>query len=328
MPGNNKKVWIAMAVVLAVGVSIFAIVRYRSRPLTITGAVTVQDTDVRKQLPISDVVVSVANDLAAKPTKTDGSGFFSIRLFKHVRRGAPFTLEFHHPGYQPLKLREVAGDDIYVAHLAPLHPEPEPGAKRSGVKIGGIVVRYSFKTLRSVDVGSAVKTFEVVNKANVPCDGSTACSPDHKWKANIGSFELNAGPGNEFHDVRLSCIAGPCPFTRIQADNFGKGGQIITASVLGWADTTTFLVEGEVTHTMVTQTEHRSYPVIFGPTLNFTLPTDAEGVSLEADVAGQSVIFPLGPDLLLSWATCSGTANTDKSRIYRCELKPGYQFQQ
>jgi hypothetical protein len=327
MPGKSKTFWIVLAVVVALGISAVAALRYRRRPLTISGAVTVQDSDPRKQLPISDVVVRVANDFAARPTKTDSSGFFSIRLFKHVRRGEPMILQFQHPGYQTLDLHEVVSDDLYVAQMKPIRPEPEPGPKKPAVKIANIVVRYSFKTLRSVDVGSAVNTFEVVNQANVRCNHGPICSPDGTWKANIGKFSLNAGPGNEFHDARLSCIAGPCPFTKVVSDNFSKGGQTITASVLGWSDTTTFLVEAEVTHFMVSQLEHKSYPVIFGPTLNFTLPADAEGVSLEADMAGQSIVFPLGPDLLLSWANCSAAVNKDLTKVYRCELKPGYQFQ-
>jgi len=68
-----------------------------------------------------------------------------------------------------------------------------------------------------------------------------------------------------------------------------------------WSDTATFLLEAEVFHPMVSQIVHESYPVIFGDGLNFTLPASAEGVSLEADFDGQTVIFPLGPSILLSW---------------------------
>jgi hypothetical protein len=57
------------------------------------------------------------------------------------------------------------------------------------------------------------------------------------------------------------------------------------------------------------------------------LPTDAEGVSIAADLDGQTIIFPLGPALFLRWATCDARTNPDKTRVYRCELKPGYRFQ-
>ena len=78
---------------------------------------------------------------------------------------------------------------------------------------------------------------------------------------------------------------------------------------------------------MASQTEYQSFPVIFGTALSFTLPAQSEGVMLEADVAGQTIIFPLGPDLLLSWANCSVGTRKDQTKVYRCELKPGYRFQ-
>ena len=46
----------------------------------------------------------------------------------------------------------------------------------------------------------------------------------------------------------------------------------------------------------------------------------------QADVAGETVIFPLGPALFLSWANCDATVGRDQTKVYRCELKPEYQF--
>jgi hypothetical protein len=77
---------------------------------------------------------------------------------------------------------------------------------------------------------------------------------------------------------------------------------------------------------MVTDIVHESHPVIFGRALNFTLPATAEGVCIQADVAGETVIFPLGPALFLSWANCDATVGRDQTTVYRCELKPEYQF--
>ena len=179
-----------------------------------------------------------------------------------------------------------------------------------------------------MNVGSAVKTFPVENVGNIPCAGRSPCSPDDKWKAAIGSTSLDAGMGNEFQNARVSCIAGPCPFTKIENEQFPKASQKITASALNWSNTATFLVEAEVIHIMQSQIDHQSYPVIFGPALNFTLPADAEGVSLEADIAGETIIFPLGPDLFLSWANCNARVNRDHTKVYRCELKPEYRFPQ
>src|SRR5207249_8105783 len=63
---------------------------------------------------------------------------------------------------------------------------------------------------------------------------------------------------------------------------------------------------------------HHSYPVIFGRALNFTLPSESEGVSIEADMERSTIIFPLGPALHLSWADCNSRVNPDRSKVYRC----------
>lgn len=301
-------------------------VHFRRHALTLTGAVTVQSADFRKELPIANVDISVADGLAVAPARSNLSGFFALHLLKHVRHGAQIKLSFRHPGYEPLDLQEVVADKLYIVHMEPIPPKPRAESGKPLVKIANIVVRYSFKTLRSVDIGGAVRTFEVINTANVPCDKAPVCSPDGKWKASLGTFELSAGPDNEFHNARLSCIAGPCPFTKVVSENLSKPGATLTAKVLNWGDTTTFLVEAEVNHFLVAQTEHQSYPAIFGRSLDFTLPVDAEGLTLEADMAGQNIIFPLGPDLLLSWATCSNEIQ-EQTKLYRCEAKPGFQLQ-
>jgi hypothetical protein len=67
--------------------------------------------------------------------------------------------------------------------------------------------------------------------------------------------------------------------------------------------------------------------VIFGQTLNFSVPSTGEGVSIQADVNGQAIVFPLGPSLCLSWANCTVAADKGRSKTYRCELKDGYDFQ-
>ena len=297
-------------------------------PATITGAVTVQDADPRKQLPIADVEITAANNLADAAIKSDASGFFRLTLRRHLRRGQMVTLTFRHPKYQPLDLRQPYGGKLYLAHLTPLAKNAAENPNRPAVTVSNIRVRYSIKATRTMNVGSAVKTFQVENAGNLPCADKSPCSPDGKWKAAIGSTSLDAGMGNEFQNARVSCIAGPCPFTKIETEQFPKASQKITASALDWSDTATFLVEAEVIHIMQSQIDHQSYPVIFGPTLNFTLPADAEGVSLEADIAGETIIFPLGPDLFLSWANCNARVNRDQTKIYRCELKPGYRFPQ
>jgi len=178
------------------------------------------------------------------------------------------------------------------------------------------------------NIGSAVKTLQVANQGNVPCNGAGPCSPDGVWKAAAGEITLDAGLDNAFRNVSASCIAGPCPFTRIDPSGFQHGGRIITARALNWSDTVTFLVEAEVFRNSINSNVRESYPVIFGRTLNFLLPATAEGVSIEADLDRTPMVFPLGPELLLSWANCTARASRDSasSTVYRCELKPAYRF--
>jgi hypothetical protein len=77
---------------------------------------------------------------------------------------------------------------------------------------------------------------------------------------------------------------------------------------------------------MLSENVRRSYPVIFDRTMNFSMPGAVEGVCLEAEVSGQRIVFPLGPSLNLSWANCHEENEADNVKLYRCELKPGYDF--
>src|SRR5579859_3523431 len=324
---HRIQIWIASLVVLTlITIGILALVRWqKQKAISLRGAVVVQDSDTRKQLPIAGVTVS-AGDLSVSDAKSDSSGLFVLNLRKPIRRGYPIVLHFRHSQYQPLDLKDYVGHQLYVVHLAPVS-NTAVSETRPQTKVANVRARYTVKAQTELNVGSAVKTFQVVNKGNVPCKGQVPCSPDGNWKAALGSASLDAGLGNEFRDARASCIAGPCPFTRIESDQFSQGGQVIKVSARDWSDTTTFLLEAEVFHPMVSQIVHESYPVIFGDGLNFTLPASAEGVSIEAELDGQTVIFPLGPALLLSWANCNARVNSDQTRVYRCDLKPGYRFQ-
>jgi hypothetical protein len=323
---HKIEAWIAAVVVPIVAFAVFAIIRWeKQRPIVLHGAVIVQDADPPRQQPIGGVQIT-ANNFAASTSKTDSSGFFALTLPKPIHRGQPIILHFRHPQYRPLDLKDYVGNQLYVVHLVPLDNKPAPSAA-ARVKLSNVRVRYTEKTQTDFNVGSSVKTFEVQNKGNTPCRNQHPCSPDGKWKAALGSATLDAGVGFEFRAPRASCIAGPCPFTRIESNRISQGGQTLTLTVRDWSDTATFLLEAEVFRTMVSQREHWSYPAIFGDGMSFTLPSSAESVSMEADVDGQTIIFPLGPSLQLSWASCDAGTNPDQGRIYRCSLKQGYRFQ-
>jgi hypothetical protein len=323
---HKIEAWIAAVVVPLVALAVFVVIRWqKQKPVTLRGAVILQNADPRKQLPIGGVQVS-AGDVPPLSTKTDSSGFFALTLPKAIRRGHPIILHFRHSQYRPLDLDDYVGNQLYIVHLTPIENKPVT-KDQPLMKLSNVRVRYTVSAQTELNVGSAVKTFEVQNRGNIPCRNQHPCSPDGKWKAALGSATIDAGVGNEFRSPRASCIAGPCPFTRIESNQMSRGGRVLTLIVRDWSDTATFLLEAEVFHPMATQLEHWSYPAIFGEGLSFTLPSNAQSVSVEADEDGQTIIFPLGPLLQLSWASCDVSTNPDQGRIYRCTLKPGYHFQ-
>ena len=187
--------WILCITLVGVGTGFYILHRMRN-PLTIMGAVTIQDADSRKELPIADVEVIVAGGGAEAPTKSDASGYFVLHLHRWLRRGRPIVLQFRHPNYQPLDLQEIAQNKLYVARMVPRTKKTDSNIPT--VAIGNVRVRYSIKASRTMNVGSAVKSFEVKNLGNVPCDHHAPCSPDGKWKATIGSVTLDAGMGTSF----------------------------------------------------------------------------------------------------------------------------------
>ena len=316
---------IALVICFAIAGGLIWYFLTRHRVIVLQGAILVQDSDVRKERPIAGVEVTAIDSLRVESVKSDSSGLFLIALHEGAKRGDPILLKFSHPDFRFLEQREFVGDKLYVIHMVPRAESPADAA-RPPTNVSNVTVRYSVKTTTSVNIGSAVKTFQVENHGNVPCRNQHPCSPDGKWKAALGSTTLDAGAGNEFRDARVSCIAGPCPFTKIESEKSIQGGQIITVSARNWSETATFLLEAEVLHTMPTDVAHEFYPVIFGGELSFTLPARVEGITVEADVNGQRVFFPLGPAMLLSWANCSATVNPDQTKVVRCGLKPGYQF--
>jgi hypothetical protein len=292
---------------------------------SITGAVLRQDSDLGKQLPIANAQISLGDNLADGVATSDSAGRFQLRLRPGVRVGQTIQLRLLHPGYRPMELSEYLLDRLYIVRMVPIDQSADASLAAPMV-LADIRVRYATKSEISVNAGSALKTFEVVNTGNVPCDRHGPCSPDGKWKAAIGGASLDAGEKNAFHDVRVSCIAGPCSFTKIEKDSFSEGGSHIGVTVRNWSDTTTFLLEAEVTHTTSGDVVLQSFPAIFDRTMSFTLPAPSQGLSIEATVNGQEIVFPLGPTLDLSWAACTVKASGDGTKLYRCALKPGFRF--
>ena len=337
--GRQQKIlgWIAVAS-LAVGVSV-AVIKLRPnwmrgafpRTTHISGAVLRQHKDPRKQAPLANVKISATDGSLEAESKSDSSGLFRLAIPPGFLPRERITLNLEHAEYKPLEITVAPEDRLYILRLEPVNPEGgrrrESASTAKPSTIKNVRVRYTVKNQTTINVGSLAKQFEVVNIGNVPCHGKRPCSPDGKWKATVGSLSLDAEGENQFRNVRFTCIAGPCPFTTIRSDDISRPSRLINVSVLNWSDTATFLVEAEVTRTAATETVLRSYPILIGQTMTFALPTTAVGPTIEADLNGEEIVFPLGPRLILSWATCSGEV-AEPNRVYRCELKPGYEFPQ
>lgn len=335
MSDSWNKIWLPLtAAAVVVALAIFIAVRHwRPAWTTIQGAVMRQDADSRKELPIADALVTASRGSTVLSARSDASGYFKIAFRGVVWPGQVINLRFEHPNYQPLNLKipirfRSTTRRLIIAALTPVALQEQNAPPGPPVVISNLKVRYTVNSQSDVNIGSAVKTFQAINRGNVPCRRQPPCSPDGNWKASTSSAELDAGAGNEFRDARASCIAGPCPFTRINSTGFVHGGRIITASAIDWSDTATFLFEAEVFHTGIISSVRESYPVIFGRAFHFTLPPTQEGVSLEAELNNTPMVFPVGPDLYLSWATCSARPSSEnqKAMVYQCELKPGYRF--
>lgn len=338
---------VAAGILLATLLLLIGLGAFRTKPLTLQGTLITRDADTRKQLPIANAAITVTNRLTADEAKSelsnffgltkskatqfgeghsDASGLFSITLPKDVRRGRAITFEVRHADYRVMTDNDYVGDQLYVLRMEPIRRQLSSRPSQPEVRLSNVLVRYSIKATATVNIGSAARTFEVVNTGNVPCKGHDPCSPDGKWKAAVGSITLDAGNGNEFQNARASCIAGPCPFTKVDDSSLARGGRSISVSARNWSDTAVFLIEAEVVRHAVSDTLRESHPFVLGQALSFTIPSAAEGVSIQAEMNGETIVFPLGPALLLSWAECNARVENDKTRVYRCELKPEYRF--
>lgn len=317
-----------------VGAALWLSVRHwRPRWSVVQGAVIRQDQDPRKEVPIAGVHITASHGNVSLTTESDATGYFRVAFPESVLPGQTVNLTFQRQDYEdlyvqvPIRFRSSLRQ-LVVAAMTPVPQEQPVAPNHPATVVSNIKVRYTVNSTRDENIGSAVRTFQVVNRGNVPCRHQAPCSPDGFWKASTNSVTLDAGVGNEFGDARASCIAGPCPFTLIDTRGFAHGGRTIVVSAMDWSSTATFLVQAEVFRNSFVSTVRESYPVEFGNTLNFTLPQTAEGVSLLAEVGGTQIVFPLGPELYLNWAACSMRTGSDqeKSTLYQCRLKPGFRF--
>ena len=202
-------------------------------------------------------------------TESDASGYFRIAFPGTVLPGQTVVLDFQQKDFKPLELHDTIRirsslRQLMIAAMEPAAAESSAVRELRPSVVSNVRVRYTVNSQNEVNIGSERKTFQMVNQGNIPCRHQSPCSPDGYWKAARGSIELDAGEENQFRDARASCIAGPCPFTRIDTSGLFSGGRTIIASALDWSDTATFLLEAEVFHTAVVSSVREEYPVVFG----------------------------------------------------------------
>ena len=192
--------------------------------IPIEGAVIERNADPAHRVPISGVTVTATDGAITATTQSDVMGYFKLDLHKPVLSDHPITVSLRRATYQPLDLTVQTGrlaipKQLYVAAMvptvAPVLAKSQNKMERPPSVVSNIRVRYTINSRTEGNVGTAVKTFQVVNTGNVKCNHQAPCSPDGKWKAATGSASLDAGADNAFANIRASCIAGPCPFTRI-----------------------------------------------------------------------------------------------------------------
>jgi hypothetical protein len=329
---RRRRLVAILITVLVLGLAAAAVVILvkRSRalqPLHLAGVVLRSDPDPGKQVPVSGAEIQAVSGDSNVLAKSDVAGFFRIDLEPSWERDRKVALTFRHDGYAVQETGGWSNGEICIARMLPAESVKPVASKHPLVPISGVRIRYSIKTTTTTNIGSVANPFEARNQGPVPCNGAPACSPDGKWRATLNSQIFDAGVGNEYRNARLSCIAGPCPFSKVTTENLEQPGRIIKVSVLNWTDTVTYFLEAEVARTAIANIVRYLYPFISGPAMNFTLPPGSEGPSVEADLGGSEIVFPLGPELRLSWATCSATPAADRTTQFRCDLKSGYEFQ-
>src|SRR5277367_2572750 len=101
--------------------------------MPIEGAVIQRDADSKKQVPIAEVLITASDGVASATIRSESSGYFKLVLQKGVLSGAPVTVSFRHPSYEPLDMTVQTGrleiqNALYVAAMVPVPPKTVAGS--------------------------------------------------------------------------------------------------------------------------------------------------------------------------------------------------------
>ena len=184
---GKKIVWAVIAVAATVVIVLLLRAHWLEsisvhRSITIEGAVIQRDADTKKELPIAGVAITASDGVKSATTQSEASGYFKLVLQKGVLSGKPVIVNFRHASYEPLDLNVQTGDwrnmASYTLQQWSRFLQIAAGPGRPEKVVSNIRVRYTTNSRTETNVGSAVKTFQVVNKGNVPCNDQSPCSPD------------------------------------------------------------------------------------------------------------------------------------------------------
>ena len=180
----------------------------------VEGAVMKDDIDPEKRYPLNGVQVidSDTPGLALGPVTTQEDGSFKLKLRPDARSGQSIDLQFTAAGYQKKTANAAVGVDVnYTFYLWPSLPTVSLSSnQRRSVTATVVRVADTFAENQS-------KTFQIPNYGSVRCNGGGPCSPDGKWKASVVTSTLDAGLGNKFISCKVVCVAGPCPWTKVNS---------------------------------------------------------------------------------------------------------------
>ena len=161
--------WKIVGIVIAVGAASAIAPRLilRHRSIVLEGAVMLKDSDPKRESPIAGVTMSVDPGDGVTPaesTTSTFSGYFTLRLRPTVLYGDKVTLRLRHADHQPLDMVVPVAEQLYVIHMSSNRadvPPRRPAERRAG----DVVVRYTIENRTAMNIGSGVKTFQVVNRA-------------------------------------------------------------------------------------------------------------------------------------------------------------------
>ena len=213
-----------------------------SQPNVLQGVVLIDDANPAKRHLIQGVRVASIDGLANGSALTGSDGVFKLQLKPEAKNGIAIQLNLSHQDFQERDILEVFGEGTpYVFYLWPKNYTylAPPSPRRSILNFFAVVEA-------APPVGSRI--FQVQNRGSVRCNGQPPCSPDGKWKAAVTTVSLDANAGRVFMAGRThaDCIAGPCPWTKIEMDGFSRGGRTISVSIRNWSDTVTYKLWGEM----------------------------------------------------------------------------------